>query len=63
MEEAPPAKRKTIEPTYPPKDKRNDNAAKVDSILEIDEVKTNSKLNNELNIERAALKFVSVSRK
>lgn len=43
MEEQPQQKRKTIDPVYPPKDKKNEIAAKTDAAMDIEEDKNSSK--------------------
>lgn len=43
VEEVIPPKRKTIDPTYPPKDKKNEAAAKTDAGMGIEAEKNGSK--------------------
>ncbi|KAG4066937.1 hypothetical protein HA402_007685 [Bradysia odoriphaga] len=43
VEEPPQPKRKTIEPNFPPKDKRTENAVKADSAMEVEEDKNSTK--------------------
>lgn len=42
-EDGPQQKRKTIDPVYPPKDKKNEIAAKTDAAMELEEDKNSSK--------------------